>query len=259
MATNDFLLYEFPCNEKIRIYLRLELLFRRYDWFCEQDSPIAHQTAISALFDLLDATARSDLRNELIQELERQRQRLNVFQGNPDVNTELLNNTLEEIRQAISTVTDTVGKTGQSIRENQWLQIIRTRQTIAGGTCEFDLPQLHQWLNRPSEERRAELLGYVRPLDSIRLASALLLRFLREGTEKFSYTANKGIFQFPMTNRQLPALAQIWVPRELNVIPEVSANKYMLWIRFSRPDAEHKLHAVRSENIPFHMGICTLH
>ena len=76
MSTAEHLLYEFPCNEKIRTYLRLEALFQRFDWFCEQTSAIAHQAGISALFDLLDATARSDLRHELIQELERQRQRL---------------------------------------------------------------------------------------------------------------------------------------------------------------------------------------
>lgn len=259
MSTTDFLLYEFPCNEKIRTYLRLELLFKRYDWFCEQTNPIAHQTAISALFDLLDATARSDLRNELIQELERQRRRMHSLIDNPDVDQAKLQETMEEIHHAITTVADTVGRTGQSVRENQWLQIIRTRQTIAGGTCEFDLPQLHHWMNKPAQERREELLGYVAPLMPIRDASAILLRFLRSSVEEHQYATDRGSFQFPMTNRQLPALAQIWVASDANVIPEVSANKYMLWIRFSRPDAEHKLHPIHSENIPFRMGICTLH
>mgnify|MGYP000595970724 CR=1 FL=1 len=258
MPTSDHLLYEFPCNEKIRTYLRLELLFKRYHWFCEQDSPIAHQTAISALFDLLDATARSDLKNELIQELERQRQRMMQLLGNPKVDQELLSSTLEEVAQAIGTVAETVGRTGQSIRESQWLQLIRTRQNIAGGTCEFDLPQFHHWLNKPTQARRAELESYVTPLMPIRDASALLLRFLRSSTATKDYVAVKGTLQFPMTNRQMPALAQIWVPSTANAIPEVSANKYMLWIRFTRPDATHKLHAIRNENIPFKMEICTL-
>ena len=258
MTDTEYLLYEFPCNEKIRTHLRLELLFKRYAWFCEQSDPTAHQTAISALFDVLDATARSDLRNELIQELERQRRRMESLLGNPDVDQEKLRETITEIRQSVTTVADTVGRTGQSIRENQWLQIIRTRQTIAGGTCEFDLPQLHYWMNKPAEERRAELYSYVSSLMPIRDASAILLRFLRASAEEHQYTTDTASFQFPMTNRQLPALAQIWVPTKSNVIPEVSANKYMLWIRFSRPDAEHKLHPVHAEKIPFRMGICTL-
>lgn len=67
MSDSDVLSYEFPCNEKIRTYLRLEALFHRFDWLAAQDSPVAHHCAIGALFDLTDATARSDLRNELVQ------------------------------------------------------------------------------------------------------------------------------------------------------------------------------------------------
>ena len=40
MSTAEHLLYEFPCNEKIRTYLRLEALFQRFDWFCEYISGI---------------------------------------------------------------------------------------------------------------------------------------------------------------------------------------------------------------------------
>ena len=74
MSDSDVISYEFPCNEKIRTYLRLEALFHRFDWLAAQDSPVAHHCAIGALFDLTDATARSDLRNELVQGLERRRQ-----------------------------------------------------------------------------------------------------------------------------------------------------------------------------------------
>ena len=258
MSAADFLLYEFPCNEKIRMYLRLESLFRRYDWFCAQDSSVAHQAAIAALFDLLDATARSDLRNELIQELERHRQRLMQLRGNREVKQETLIRTLDELGAAISTVAGTVGRTGQSVRENQWLQLIRTRQSIAGGTCEFDLPQLHLWLNQPPAVRREELLSYVSTLMPIRQAAMLLLRLLRASSVRNDYTARSGACQLPMNRGQSYSLAQIWLPAGSDLVPEVSANKYMLWIRFSRPDSDHKLHPVRTENIPFSMGLCSL-
>ena len=81
MSDSDVLSYEFPCNEKIRTYLRLEALFHRFDWLAAQDSPVAHHCAIGALFDLTDATARSDLRNELVQGLERRRQQTEAVQG----------------------------------------------------------------------------------------------------------------------------------------------------------------------------------
>ncbi len=251
MAGADFLLYEFPCNEKIRTYLRLEVLFHRYDWFCNQESPVAHQSAISALFDLLDATARSDLRNELIQALERQRQRL-VTAG-PGFEARL-----EEIEKVTALVASCVGKTGQSVRANQWLQLIRTRQSIVGGTCEFDLPQLHRWLNISPGERRAELVCYGETLDPIRQATLLLLTILREHPKAESLVAEKGIYQYSTRDFPNCALARISLPIDCPYIPEVSANKYMIWIRFSKPDEEHKLHPVRHTDIPFNLELCTL-
>ncbi|MFR1630920.1 MAG: cell division protein ZapD, partial [Sutterella wadsworthensis] len=209
---------------------------------------------ISALFDLLDATARSDLRHELIQELERQRQRLIAknASADPDMAAHLA-----EIGAAIQAVSDSVGRTTQSVRENQWLQIIRTRQSIAGGTCEFDLPQMHLWMNTTPEIRRRELQSYVSTLEPIRTGTMLLLRIFRANSHCQSLTAVNGTYQFSMNRNQNCALVQIWLPADSTVVPEVSANKYMLWIRFSRPDENHKLHLARTEEIPFRLGLCT--
>ena len=72
-----------------------------------------------------------------------------------------------------------------------------------------------------------------------------------------SLTAVNGTYQFSMNRNQNCALVQIWLPADSTVVPEVSANKYMLWIRFSRPDENHKLHLARTEEIPFRLGLCT--
>ena len=54
MPDTGLILYEFPCSEKIRFYLRLEALKQRLDWFLALDGKAAHQAAINALFDLSD-------------------------------------------------------------------------------------------------------------------------------------------------------------------------------------------------------------
>ncbi len=257
MVPENSLLYEFPCNEKYRTYLRLEALFRRFDWFCEQDSPVAHQAAISALFDLLDATARSDLRHEMIQEMERQRQRLMQLKTSDNGFSELDAQTLDQLEKTIYTVANAVGRTGQSVRENQWLQLVRTRQAIVGGTCEFDLPQFHHWMNRPPQTRREELLSYGTTLEPIREGSHLLLELLRQNSSIKTYTCEKGNFQQSMTHCQNIPLVQIWLPGDTNIIPEVSVNKFMLWVRFSELDLNNKPHPIREGSLTFYMGMCS--
>ena len=244
MSESDVITYEFPCNEKIRTYLRLEALFHRFDWLAAQDSPVAHHCAIGALFDLTDATARSDLRNELVQSLERRRQQTESGTPRHQQLTELIHN-----------ITRIVGKSGQSIRENEWLQLIRTRQTLAGGTCEFDLPVLHHWLSMPFAVRNEELQGWVASFEPIRNAIRMVIDEIRGTCLIQELDAKNGSLQYPVNGRRY-LLARIQMPADSNIIPEVSANKYMLWIRLSNPDDNHKLHPVK-ENVRFTLGLCS--
>ena len=254
MSTAEHLLYEFPCNEKIRTYLRLEALFQRFDWFCEQTSAIAHQAGISALFDLLDATARSDLRHELIQELERQRQRLIAknASADPDMAAHLA-----EIGAAIQAVSDSVGRTTQSVRENHGCRSSARARALQAAPANSTCRRCTVWMNTAPEIRRRELQSYVSTLEPIRTGTMLLLRIFRANSHCQSLTAVNGTYQFSMNRNQNCALVQIWLPADSTVVPEVSANKYMLWIRFSRPDENHKLHLARTEEIPFRLGLCT--
>ena len=44
-------------------------------------------------------------------------------------------------------------KIGHTLLEKDWLTAIRSRISIPGGTCEFDLPAYHAWQHLPAEER----------------------------------------------------------------------------------------------------------
>lgn len=258
MNAPGHILYEFPCHERIRMYLRLELLFRRYEWFCGEENPFAHHAALSALFDLVDATARSDLKNDLIQELARMRTQLRQRLASPEADVaarEAAAATLESVENTIQGINRTLGRSGQYIRENEWLRLVRTRQSLPGGTCEFDLPMLHHWLAQPAGVRRAELQAWASTMTPTRDAIALALRVLRGATAgEETLTAEGGVRQLPLSGRHV-LLARLWLPLGDKLIPEVSANKYMLWIRFSRPDEMHRLHAA-SEDITFRLALC---
>lgn len=251
---NGLVLYEFPCSEKIRFYLRLESLKRRFDWYLMQDAPVAHQAAISTLFELSDVAARSDLKNELLKELLQQRRELEALPDDAVVHGARAADVLVQVAAAAKAVSSAVGRTGQTIRDSEWLQIVRNRQQLPGGTCEFDLPQLHFWLSRPADHRRRELATLASTLSPITQAAELILGHIRSRTVITEETAERGMIQVPVTGRTYQ-LARIWMPAESELIPEVSANRYTLWIRFSKPDARRRLHVVR-ETLSFRLGLC---
>ena len=160
--------YEFPLNERIRTLLRLEDLYQRAQYFALKNDPEEHHVALTSLFEILDVGGRADLKSELMQELERQKQHLDALRNNPAISEEALNSVLADIEKAVSDLFLSSGKTGQELRENEWLMGIKQRSAIPGGVCEFDLPSYHYWLNQSAEVRRLDLDEWLAPFLPIR-------------------------------------------------------------------------------------------
>jgi cell division protein ZapD len=248
------ILYEYPFNERVRTLLRLEDLFEKLAYFCAQTHHFCHHTALLTLFEILEVTSRADLKSDLLQELERHKQSLLALRNNPQVSETALAAVLADIDRAQQALNATPGKAGQHLRDNDWLTSIRSRASIPGGTCEFDLPSYHAWLMREAAARAQDLQSWVRPLAQFNHALAIVLKLLRETAHCSRQIAVQGAFQQALQGRTY-ALLQVRVPADASVIPEISANKYMLWIRFSAADRDFKPRAV-DRDVAFDLSLC---
>ena len=81
----DVIRYEHPLNERIRTLMRLEDLYGRALFFTGETAPADHHAALLALFEIVDVAARADLKTDILQELERQRQLLAPLKHNPAI------------------------------------------------------------------------------------------------------------------------------------------------------------------------------
>src|SRR5690606_37843130 len=97
-VTGRVILYEYPCNERVRALLRVEHLFGRLFFFAQGEDVHYHQVAVVTLFDLLDIADRTDLRGAVLQDLERQRVALSGLRQHPGVDASMLDQMLEEIQ-----------------------------------------------------------------------------------------------------------------------------------------------------------------
>ena len=93
-----------------------------------------------------------------------------------------------------------------------------------------------------------------RPFCRFTNAAQLILDHLRAQTIISDAVAEHGTMQIP-TSGSPYQLARIWMPQESQCIPDMSANRHTLWLRFSTPDAKHRLHAVH-ETLSFRLGLC---
>ncbi len=250
--------YEYPFNERIRTLLRLEDLFDKATYFVQMKGAREHHAALLTLFEILEVAGRADLKMDLIQELERQRQTLLGFRNNPNISEESLSTALYEIEQASAALLGMSGKIGQVLRENDWLMGIKSRAAIPGGVCEFDLPSYHHWQHQESEVRRDDLLGWLKPFMPMSDGISIVLRLLRASGNVEHQIAHGGAFQL-MLGGSGSQMVRILIKLDTPIVPEISANKYALNIRFIRPDNEHRpRYSESGVDIPFDMVFCNL-
>ncbi len=249
--------YEYPLNERIRTLLRLEDLFERSRHFIARTDQHDHHMALLTLFEILEVASRADLKSDLLQELERQKQVLLSFKNNPDIAEDALNGVLRDIEQAAQALFSMTGKIGQYLRENDWLMSIKQRTGIPGGACEFDLPSYHYWLHRPAEERTGQLAAWTSPLHPLRDGSAIILRILRESGKAQSFAAQQGMFQ-QMLGGKTAQMLRLRLDRSQPCVPEISANKYVLNIRFIAQNAEDMRPRTADWDVAFELTFCNL-
>lgn len=249
--------YEYPLSERIRTLLRLEDLFDKTTHFIKGEGAAEHHVALITLFEILEVASRADLKFDLVQELERQRQALLQFRANPEVSAEALSGALYEIEQASAALLATVGKIGHYLRENEWLMSIKSRAAIPGGVCEFDLPSYHYWLHRDAAQRVQDLIGWVTPMLPIRDGLAIVLRLLRASGRLEEHVAPRGAFQLMLAGRTAAQMLRLRVKRGQPFIPEISANKYALNIRFTSPEGDLKPRHAEAD-VAFELTFCNL-
>lgn len=247
--------FEYPFNERVRAWMRLEYLLDRLKFFSGPGDARLHQVALSALFDVLDATERTDVKGGVLQDLERQKVTLSALKDHPGVDERALSAVIQEIDVAHAALT-AQGRTGQTLRDNDWLTSLRGRLAVAGGGTQVDMPSFYAWQCRDEAVRCADLQRWLEPLMPLDQGIGLIMRLLRQSGETQEEVARNGAYQ-QMLGGKSYQLLRVWVDERHGVFPEMSANKYMAWVRFSEQSGQTKPQPVQRD-IPFRYALCAL-
>lgn len=244
--------YDHPLSERVRNLLRLEHLFARFKHTSAQDDKWSHHVALGALFEILESTAHANVKLEILQELERQRQQL-VLQ--PAL-AECVPNLDERLQTAIQDLKELQQKFGQHIRESEWLMALKQRLLVPGGTTPVELPGYHFWQKQGSEQRKHDLQQWSRAMMPTAYAVSVLLEVLRANPNSIDALAEKGHYQGKSLAQNIHLLT-IEIPVGREVLPEVSANKYFTHIRFLEAGQEHMRGKPATDDVPFKMIMCS--
>lgn len=249
------ILYEYPFNERIRTYLRLEHLFERLFTLINRTDEVDHHFALITLFEILSVSARAELKADVLKDLERQSQIMCNFRGNPGIVADALENLLDQLSACIADLNEAPNKLGRSLEQHEWLKSVRSRTSIPGGTCSFDLPAYYTWQHYAPEHRRSDLTGWVETLLPLSNAIKLSLGLLRDSGAPQKIVAMGSQFQQNLPQGRTFQLLRLTVDPALGAIPEISANRLVASIRFV-PQSVHDRQAPLSADISFELTLC---
>lgn len=250
--------YEQPLNERIRSFLRLEHLFDSIAKSMEGRSLWDSRAAIAGMIEVTDLLSRSDIKAELIKELERQGAVLGALQRNPAVDAHRLEAVMGNITGLLGTLKSHGCQPGQCLRQDELIATIRQRITIPGGTCNFDLPGFHHWLSKPDEERAAHLVRWFDDLRVVRDGASLSLNMIRDSATPSRAIAAGGFYQQSVDSNVPSQLIRIVIPADATHYPEISGGKHRFTVRFLEQPSTSSRPTQVDRSVEFDLQCCVL-
>ena len=249
--------YEQPLNERMRTFLRLDFLYHQTLYHEEREDDWSTRAAVSSLLEILAITARGDIRSEVLKELERQMSVMHEYQSRPGVDGSRLRAVISNLGRLRNELNSAGALFMQKLRDSEFLNSIKHRSTIPGGTCEFDLPDYRHWLDQPFAARSAAFNDWMSTIRPLCDAVTELMWLTREAGRSRPETAVGGVFQLVFERDNPCQLLRLTLPAGTDLFPEISGSHHRCSIRFLSWTDVNARPVQTTEDVKFLLTVCT--
>ncbi|KRO77735.1 MAG: hypothetical protein ABS06_05640, partial [Methylophilales bacterium BACL14 MAG-120910-bin43] len=183
--------YEFPLNERIRKFIRVEELFLKIDVLATSAKKYTEFSLFERLFELMLTASRSDLKVDLIQEIERQKLKLRS-----KAKTQANNALMVKLSKAKTKLEKAKIQPGFYFGDDKYLQEIKSRKDSPYGITSVDFPEFQFWLQCETPLARKDYFKQkIAPFQPIKEAIFVVLALLRSSAKEELVSAERGVFQ----------------------------------------------------------------
>jgi len=248
--------YEQPLSERMRTFLRLEFLYQQMLYNSESEADWATRATISTLLEILAILSRGDVRSDVHKELDQQLGILQRFQSQPGVD----GGRLDTLIHNLATSRDELSRIGTAflnpLKDCEFLNAIKHRSAIPGGTCEFDLPEYNHWLKQPFERRQQDMEKWMAAIRPVCDAATELLWLIRESAQPTEKVAINGMYQHSMQKDGHCRLLRVSLDGGHALFPEISGSQHRFTVRFLEWSTIDKRAVQTGHDVPFQISIC---
>ncbi len=253
---SEVLVFEQPLNERMRTFLRLDFLYSQALYHNEIATQWGSRAAMTSLIDILAITTRGDTRSDVLKELERHVTSLGEFQSKPGVDSNRLQTVLKNLVRLRNELLSAGSTFLQPLRDSEFLNAIKHRSAIPGGTCEFDLPDYFYWLTQDADTRVRtfnQWLGMLRPVCD---AIAEVLWLTRQNGRSRQEIAHGGSYHITFERDTPYQLLRISLPSGAGLYPEISGSHYRCSMRFLHWQGLAARPTQTESDVPFLLSCC---
>lgn len=254
-ATNS-VTYEQPLNERLRTFLRLDFLFKQTAHHSSGDSAWDGRATISSLLDILAILGRGDIRQEITKELERLTADFRKYASKPGVDSSRLDALLKDLDNLRTRLDTSHASATSTLRESMFLNAIKHRSAIPGGTCEFDLPDYKHWLGLPLAQRQKDYESWMSTLSPLCDGVDRVLWLLRESNGPKEELARSGMYQHVLGRGISCQMLRVTLPNHTNLFPEISGSAHRFTVRFYEFKDVDNRPTQCTDDVPFLLACC---
>lgn len=254
LSDSQVTIYEEPVQEKIRKFLKIEYLFDRIFYFKSKEDRMDNYNALLALSQLYEILARSDIKSELIREIETHNTYFNKIKKMAEIHADQskLNSVLEKQDLLLKLIYNVESNYLDYIEDDALCKTIIKNcfSTLQPSSIEF-------WLTRDIVLRETQIDLWLEPLLFIKKSVDFILEIIRKSATFNDKLAEKGFFIEKLDPKKNILLVRVTLTSDLYYYPQISVGKQRLNIMFMSKDDKNNL--VRyQDDVPFILTTCTL-
>ena len=252
LSDNQVSLYEEPVQEKIRKFIKIEFLLNKIYYFKGKDDKSENYIALLALCELYEILSRSDIKSELIREIETQNSYFQLIKEMPQADSSKLNSVLEKqnilLKLIYSNEVNYLDHLGRDILFKTILKNCFTQ--LQPASIDF-------WLSRDILIRETQIDLWLEPLIFIKRSIDFILEVVRKSGRFEDRMAEKGFFIEKLDPKKNVLLIRVTLTSDLYYYPQISVGKQRLTIMFMTKDDKNNL-VPYQEDLSFILTTCSL-
>lgn len=246
---DETIIFQLATHYLPRIALRLECLFLTIEQAGEETHPVIHHYALKNIIEIITLIEKPELKSRFLKEFVRIEHALNKSK------TTITDALYADLFIQIQHLNHVVGRFGESLVHDPFLQSIRLTQTSNQNDCELHSPQLLLWLESNASRRQDDLAKWLKHLRTLYNTVAVYLSLLRNTAEFDKIDMFNGFYQRSLPSKTSCHLILLRMDKHCGIIPKMQLGHHGLSLRLCEASS---MHEVRRTNTNIDLAICQL-